>query len=525
MKFFLIITNLFVLIVHSNAQPDYYLDHTFKTEECVGPVWDMTLLPNNELFLSHRGFSILCGYGNQYDYYAIVDQHKGSYKDDFFSSLQRNSVKVSNINDEVYVTFLGITVPSILTNGQPDWKLAISNIIIFEFNDIIWLPEERKFLLSGLYTLNDRPRNRLDPSENECMIKVDEGFRLDNTFIAPIVSWVNQSDTIILNNTRFLENLSDSRIIFQAPGSNTANDHTSDNGIFTMWPNGTIDTTFSMDVDQSFLGTSEVRKYIEQEDGKIVLITYSSFNKSDNTVISGIMRIHPNGDVDTTFNNTFNVTLNGQTLEPQQDSSQSLRIYDGIKLKNDTMILVGGFSEYQGFPRNGIVMTDKDGYIVEEYFNGSGFENLRTTGQEESDHQMRSILAVNQDTIFVGGYFDRYNGEILDGYGGIVKLIRQETTSTANTTPEERHISVSPNPFRDNILIEEAMHEAFANRSTNVNINITDMKGTLIFNESIDVNQSINHTINTNSIPVGAYILTLTEDYRIIYRSKIVKIE
>lgn len=524
MKFFLIITTL-LLIVHINAQPDYYLDHTFKTELCVGPVWDMTLLPNNKLFVSHRSSSSFCNYGSQYSYFAKVDNITGLYEADFYSSMQQNAVKVSNINDEVYVTFFGRPPPKVLSNGQQDWRLFNYNINFIETNDIIWLPKENKFLLSGLYSLNDRPRNRFDPSENECMIKVDEGFRLDNEFSAPIVAWVNQSDTIILNISLFLENLSDGRVIFQAPGSNTANGHTSDNGVFVMWTDGTIDTSLSIKINQSFLGTSEVRKYIEQKDGKIVLIVLSTHIKENRPLISGIMRIHPNGDIDTTFNNTFNITLNGQTVDPQQDGSGSLHIYDAVQLENDTMILVGEFTEYQGFPRNGIVMTDKDGYIIEEYFNGSGFENLRTTGQEVSDHQMRSILAVNQDTIFVGGYFDRYNGEMLDGYGGVVKLIRQETTSTANTTPEERHISVSPNPFRDNILIEEAMHEAISNRSTNVNINITDIKGTLIFNESIDVNQSINHTINTNSIPVGAYILTLTEDHRIIHRSKIVKIE
>lgn len=253
MKFLLIITTL-LLIINTNAQPDYYLDHTFKTEPCVGPVRGMTLLPNNELFLKHRGRSFECVLSNKYDLFAIVDDISGAYKEDFYSTRQDNILKVSNINNDVFLTFLGSAVPKILPNGQPDWKLFIRNLSFIILNDIIWLPRERNFLLSGMFLIDDKPRSFLDVYEYESMIKLDEGFRLEKEFNAPVIGWIDQSDTTIVNQTMFLESLSDGRIIFQTPGSNSANGHKSESGVFVMWPDGTIDTTFTINIDNNFIG-------------------------------------------------------------------------------------------------------------------------------------------------------------------------------------------------------------------------------------------------------------------------------
>ena len=149
-------------------------------------------------------------------------------------------------------------------------------------------------------------------------------------------------------------------------------------------------------VDTSFVyGTgfdNGVNPIAIQSDGKIVV--GGNFSSYNGTGANYIIRLNSNGSVDSSFvyGTGFNNTVN----------------YIAIQ-SDDKILVVGGFTTYNGTGANRIIRLNSDGSIDTSFVYGTGFNNPIVL----------SIAIQSDGKILVGGGFTTYNGT---GANGIIRL-------------------------------------------------------------------------------------------------------
>lgn len=157
-------------------------------------------------------------------------------------------------------------------------------------------------------------------------------------------------------------------------------------GIIRLLPNGSIDSTFNpgTGISNGFpaSGTAFATALTMQSDGKIIMV--GNFTKYNNWTINGIVRILPNGRYDSSF-----------SVGPAFDAFP----YNVIVQSDGKVLATGRFTTYRTISRNGIVRILPNGMIDQTFNPGTGF-NRHTKG----------LSFHNGERILVGGDFTQYNG-------------------------------------------------------------------------------------------------------------------
>jgi uncharacterized delta-60 repeat protein len=165
------------------------------------------------------------------------------------------------------------------------------------------------------------------------------------------------------------------------------------NRIIRLNPDGTVDTGFVYGT-----GFSSTVISIEIDDnGKIYcggfFASFSGSATYNGTVANRIIRLNPDGTVDTDFN--FGTGFS-QTVE-------------SIKIdSNGKIYVVGQFTLYNGVGATRIIRLNPDGTVDTGFVSGSGFSST-----------VLSIKIDDNDKIYCGGAFNTYNGV---GSVGIIRL-------------------------------------------------------------------------------------------------------
>ena len=151
---------------------------------------------------------------------------------------------------------------------------------------------------------------------------------------------------------------------------------------------GTVDTSFS-------LGTgfnNTVTKMIVQTDGKIIVA--GAFTVYNGFTVSNLVRLNPDGSLDTTFTTGtgFNNTINA------------------LKLQSDGKILVGGsFTSYNGIPKSYIARVNSNGVLDTSFVVTTAIINTNVT----------SILL-------------QQSGKVIIGTSSFVKRVNQDGSADAS---------------------------------------------------------------------------------------------
>jgi uncharacterized delta-60 repeat protein len=150
---------------------------------------------------------------------------------------------------------------------------------------------------------------------------------------------------------------------------------------------GSLDTSFNVGTGFNYM----VYSIVVQPDGKI--IAAGSFTTYKGVAANNVIRLLPNGDLDSSFtigispNNTPNLVL----LQP------------------DGKVLIGGdFTTFNGVATNKLIRLNADGSVDSGFSVGTGFTGSIYTITLQSDNK-----------ILVGGSFTNYNGHAI---GKIIRL-------------------------------------------------------------------------------------------------------
>lgn len=161
-------------------------------------------------------------------------------------------------------------------------------------------------------------------------------------------------------------------------GEFTAYNGISSNRITRLNPDGSIDTSF----DTGTGANNTIYSITLQPDGKILI--GGDFTAYNDTAIKHIIRLNPDGSIDTSFN-------------PGTGTNNT--VYS-IALQSDKKILIGGnFRAYNGVTRNRITRLNADGSLDTSFNIGAGAGNA-----------VYSIAVLPNGKILIGGNFTAYNG-------------------------------------------------------------------------------------------------------------------
>ncbi|TDO98370.1 putative delta-60 repeat protein [Flavobacterium sp. 245] len=142
-------------------------------------------------------------------------------------------------------------------------------------------------------------------------------------------------------------------------------------------PNGSIDTSFNTSIGAT---TGIIYDIAIQSDGKIII--GGSFTKYNNSTANYVARILTNGSLDASFVGSGASTIKNVKV-----------------LNNDKILLSGNFTVFNGTQINRILRLNNDGRIDLTFNVGEGFDSEVSTMTVQSDGK-----------ILLGGKFTSYNG-------------------------------------------------------------------------------------------------------------------
>ncbi len=160
-------------------------------------------------------------------------------------------------------------------------------------------------------------------------------------------------------------------------------DGTPMNKLVRLNSDGSIDPTFI--IGTGFVDYGPVVMKV-QTDGKIIVAGY--FDEYNNVLAKGIVRLHPNGALDTTFN------YNGFGFNYSQ--VEKIILHDDGKI-----VVIGVFNGYNGSIARKIVRLNSDGSIDTSFDSNLGF----------CDNSVLFDIDFHTNKYVVSGYLNTYNGD------------------------------------------------------------------------------------------------------------------
>ncbi len=253
-----------------------------------------------------------------------------------------------------------------------------------------------KIIVAGSFTVyNGEVRNKI--------ARLNENGTLDESFQSPSTGW-----NIINGGLSCTAIQSDGKIIIG--GGSIYNGTNVVSGVNRLNSDGSPDLNFnSLGTGINGSSGSSVHGLGIQDDGKIIAV--GSFSSYNGNLCNNIVRINTDG----TFDPSFNI---GAGFIAGSWGCQDLKIQQDGKI-----IVVGGFSAFNGVIRNNIVRLNSDGTLDPSFNIGTGF-----------DYLAQCVTLQPDGKILVGGAFQYYNGAYKR------KIVRLNTDGTADLSYDSGNV-------------------------------------------------------------------------------------
>lgn len=280
------------------------------------------------------------------------------------------------------------------------------------------------------------------------------------------------------------------------------------NGVIRIQPNGDLDTTFHTEVNWGWPFAFHL-----QDDGK--LLCAGSFKWGSDPDTLSLVRLLPNGDLDPTFNNHI------QTLFTVDNDPTYAPVSDILPLGNDRWIITGSFDRVEGAPRGGIALIDTAGNLSNDGFTGNGC-GLFWNGFEWKG-SIRKIVPTPDGSFYVhGGYHGYDDGTTNDTlqrmvsrlYGLDVGVQEQGAMPSAHAAGG---LTIHPNPASSWV----GMDYDLASAPDQAFIRVRDLVGRVIFQADLPARpQQV--LWDSRSVPSGVYSVELWNKGYILLTQKLV---
>jgi hypothetical protein len=321
------------------------------------------------------------------------------------------------------------------------------------------------------------PRLKSDTFPHSYIIKVDPEGNYDSTF----------QHSMNYKPTGFIPYDSNRIFVFGLNHKFTIYDGHTVNGLCRIFLNGDIDTTF----DNPILpGNNSYRIQPTGENGKFFIFGVPILLKDYPGKTTTLARFNSDGSLDTTFMN-----FNGA-----EDTLANPYLGVGVvtETEDNGYLVVGEFSKYQGYVKNGMVKIDSMGKLEPQYFNNF-------IGPDSSIVRWGTASIINIEKSINGGYYIYGDFKYWDGrpsqpifkiHGMSVGLDEKRQNSKTQLLQ-----AVYPNPTNSIVNLEWLPNLQITQ------IQVIDIQGRVIQNFDQNLNQSDSYQINLENVENGIYFL------------------
>jgi len=321
--------------------------------------------------------------------------------------------------------------------------------------DALAIQNDGKILIGGLFT-------EYNGLQRYCIARLNTDGSNDATF--------NNGNTGAYDDINRIKVLANGKIMLF--GKFRFYNEVAYNRVMRLNPDGTPDNTFNTS-GTGIDGTStffEIRDADIQPDGKIVM--YGNFNSYNGVTNNALIRILPDGGLDTSFQmNEFNT--------PQPLSK--------VKVLSGGNILIAGI--YFSDSKKIVELFATDGTRIHEFNeNGNGVSVPDNSIYTASAPTGIYALNIQPDgKILIGGAFHFYNETLTSN----VARLHYDNSTLGINTPENKTLSLYPNPTFDHAYFSETVKEV------------------AVYNISMQNVETAKNTgfVNLSKLPIGLYIL------------------
>jgi hypothetical protein len=270
--------------------------------------------------------------------------------------------------------------------------------------------------------------------------------------------------------------------------------HTYDNvpmrAVARIYNDGSLDTTFHSIFDG--MNCTMMNIYV-QDDEKIII--GGAFYISGISERLGMVRLLPNGDLDTTFNNFNNAQSSIGLLQSYPNDESQYYITSMTKTPNNKLLMGGDFTHYQGFERHNIVLADSNGFIDTTVFTGSGIDTCLGLPTSGSYTKIYCIVPTQNNKYYVAGKFSGFNGQMTEP---IIRLNPHDHVGIEEQE-EKEELLIFPNPARETLMLHADNYVS--------NAEVFSIEGCLVKEVRIGGTQK---RIDLSMLPPGNYFILAT---------------
>ncbi len=252
-------------------------------------------------------------------------------------------------------------------------------------------------------------------------------------------------------------------------------------GIVRIHPDGIVDSSFISGSG----ATGSVRSISVQSDSKVILA--GDISDYNGTLTENILRLNSNGSLDTTF-------------DPQNGPNST--VYSSTILPSGKIIISGAFTQFNGTNTGTIARLLSDGSLDSTFITGSSADGIIFANAIQSNGKL-----------LIGGSFTSYNGI---GRNRIARLDNDTTINIGEIFDEFHSIAtLYPNPATSSFKIITEL------QNNNLQIELYNFLGNKVLGRSID---SHDNSIDIGSITKGIYIVKINFNNSLRERSILEKL-
>lgn len=257
---------------------------------------------------------------------------------------------------------------------------------------------------------------------------------------------------------------------------------------FRIWPDGELDPTFSTPIVAGY-----ARGVYTMPNGKLILA--GGFVVSGVTDTLYVIRLNPDGSLDSNFNNSLH-------LEWFNDSLMALvpGVADMIPLDSAHLMIGGSFWTIDGERRGAIAVIDTAGNLDTVLCNYYGCDSV--SGGPDNDRAYGAVgdLAMLDDGfVYVCGAYTGFDDGIWHPEQGMITRLYPLSVGLPEQVARPVSLSLSPNPGSTYVNIN-------TDHSGQGDIAVYDMWGRTVLMDRVD---GVERRLGTSSLPTGTYIVEL----------------